>query len=683
MQGRSLFLLLCASGNLLGTAVPAPHAWAAGPGAPDSDLEEVVVTATRTPVSLDRAPGSPTLLTREQIDATPFRGGHQLDDLLRYVPGVQPSTLSSRYNHPTAQLLSLRGLGGRRGLVLLDGVPLNDGFGGWINWQRVPDTIERIEVAPGGGSNLYGTWAMGGVVQILTERPEPGGQVRAESRAGNMSTYTQSLSGRYGTDRIGLSLGYRWYHTNGFMTVPSDQRGPVDRTDDSRHENFTGTVTMAPDAATKATLSGGLLREDRTFGTALSVASRTIGSAALGLDHEVMRGGKWEAKLFAQWQTFRNLSSQVLPSPTLRLSEARDRIQVIPSDDFGGLGQWTVPLNAGNRLVVGTDARAILGRSEEQVFNAGAPVGRSLAKGKQVGWGLFGEWISTPADRWTVIPSVRWDWWKNFDGRIESEFGAVRIPRDTVASAVNPKLAVQYRATDAVRLGASAYQAFRAPTLNELYRGFSFAGFTFLPNESLSPERLTGGEATIESDLLPARRLTLRVTGHYDEIKDQIVFISQGPAAARRENVGRTRTIGQEVDLTARPAAQVSITAGYAHAVSTVTSFLGDATREGRQLPNVSRHQVTVGLTLGSPDRAQVTIMGRYLSRQFADDLNRQPVADFVVLDASLRKKLGRYLRLFLDAENLTDRRYIATQTGAIKTLGAPLLIIGGVGLEY
>ena len=125
------FLLLGAWCGALGVTASAQ---AAGPDAPVSELEEVVVTATRTPVPASQAPGSPTLLTREQIDATPFRGGPQIDDLLRTVPGVQPSLLSSRYNHPTAQLFSLRGLGNRRGLVLLDGVPLNDGFGGWINW---------------------------------------------------------------------------------------------------------------------------------------------------------------------------------------------------------------------------------------------------------------------------------------------------------------------------------------------------------------------------------------------------------------------------------------------------------------------------------------------------------------------------------------------------------------------
>ena len=667
-------LLSCLACCIIGTPT-APAVWASEPV-----IEEIVVTATRVPEPTSSVPASSTILTREQILTMPFRGGHQTDDLLRYVPGVQPANLASRYNHPTAQSLSLRGVGSRRSLVLLDGVPLNDGFGGWVNWGTVPDTIERIEVVPGGGSNLYGTWAMGGVIQILTEQPSLGSKFRLESSAGNQSTYTQSVSGRYGDDRMGVSLGYRWYHTNGFIPVPADQRGPVDRTNDSRHENFNGTAQVTLSAGTRLTVSGNLFREDRTFGTPLSLASRTIGSAAFGLDGDMEEGGRWETKLFAQWQTFRNLTSQVTPSAMVRLGETRDRIQVIPSNDFGGLGQWTIPIGPRNRLVVGTDARAIIGQSEEQVFTTG---GRSLAKGKQVGLGVFGEWIATPASPVTVIPSVRWDWWKNFDGVVESESGSVTAPRDNVESALNPKLAMQYQLTDRIRAGVSVYQAFRAPTLNELYRGFSFAGFTFQPNSNLTPERLTGGEAKIEADLLPERRLTIRLTGHYDEVKDQIIFISQGAGTARRQNVGRARTIGGELDFQFRASDQLSLNAGYAHAASIITSFMGDATREGREVPNVSRHQAVVGITLGHPDWAEITILGRYLSRQFADDLNTQPIADFVVFDASLRKKIGKTLRLFLDAENLTDRRYIATQTGSIKTLGAPLFLVGGLVLDY
>ena len=264
--------------------------------AADEVLEEVVVTATRVPQDATQVAAPTTTLTREEILKTPFRGGDQVDDLLRHVPGVQPTNLSSRYNHPTAQFLSLQGLGTRRALVLLDGVPLNDGFGGWINWGRVPDLIARVEVVPGGGSSLYGTWAMGGVVQILTEQPRIGSGIRFESAAGNLNTYRQSLSTRYGTDRLELTLGYRWYHSNGFITVPSDQRGPVDSADDSRHQNFNGAVAVNLNSNTKLTVSGGLFREDRSFGTLLSLANRTIGSAAVGVEGDTNAGWRWETK---------------------------------------------------------------------------------------------------------------------------------------------------------------------------------------------------------------------------------------------------------------------------------------------------------------------------------------------------------------------------------------------------
>jgi iron complex outermembrane receptor protein len=137
------------------------------------------------------------------------------------------------------------------------------------------------------------------------------------------------------------------------------------------------------------------------------------------------------------------------------------------------------------------------------------------------------------------------------------------------------------------------------------------------------------------------------------------------------------------LDLTYRIADSVSVNVGYAYAHSIVSRFPGDASREGKRVPNVSPHQVVAGLVVGEPAGWQVTILGRYLSRQYADDLNTQPIADFVVLDASVQRQLGKHRRLYLDAENVTDRQYIATQTGPIKTLGAPLLVMGGVRAEY
>ena len=680
MRGAS-FVQLC---GLIATCL-FPHLTLAEEPTKESSVlttDEIVISATRTAEPIRQSAASITVLTREQIERSPYAGGHQLDDLLRSVPGVQPATLSSRYNHPTAQSVTLNGLGTRRTLVLLDGVPLNDGFGGWINWGLIPNDIERVEIVPGGASNLYGSWAMGGVIHIITNTPAEGTGFKADSQAGTLSTYQQALNARYGTDRFRFSIGYRWFHTNGIIPVPAYQQGPVDRTNDSRHELLNGRLAWLPSSRTTLDLSGSLFREDRTFGTSLSLASRTIGNIALGLHSDQGQGGRWESKLFAQWQTFRNQTSQITPSPLLRLAEFRNLIQTIPSNDFGGSLQWTGSLWGPDRLVLGSDARTIIAQATDDLFSSGGFTGQTLARGHQLGWGLFGEWILPATERLTVTPSLRADWWKNYNARSESPT-ATTVFRDNTVQVVNPKLSANYVLTENVRAGASIYQGFRAPTINELYRGFGFSGFSFLPNDQLRPERLTGTEVKLEGNLFSDRSFSWRLSAHRDEVKDQILFLTQGPTAAQRQNVGRTLSTGGALDLSYQVAPLLSLSFGYAYVDSAITSLPGAQDREGKRIPNVSRNQLTAGLTGGRSDWVAVTIMARYLSRQYTDDLNLQPVADFVVLDASLQHELRKGLRLVLNGENLTDRHYIATQTGSIKTLGSPLLIMGGIRAEY
>jgi outer membrane receptor protein involved in Fe transport len=247
---------------------------------------------------------------------------------------------------------------------------------------------------------------------------------------------------------------------------------------------------------------------------------------------------------------------------------------------------------------------------------------------------------------------------------------------------VNPKFSVLYRIHDHVRVGASIYQAFRAPTLNELYRDFSLSGFTFLGNDRLEPERLTGGDMKIEAELLPGGLLDFRATGHYDVVKDQILFVTQGFTSVRRQNIGEGRSVGTDIELKSRLDDWLYVSFGYSFVDAVITSFPGNPSREGLRIPNVSRHQVTAACTIGQPDIIQLTLQARYLSRQFADDLNRQPIADFIVLDASLRKRITSWAELFINGENLTDRQYVAAQTGGLKTLGQPLLILGGIQID-
>src|SRR5690349_11067829 len=119
----------------------------------------MVVTATRTERSLADQPDSVTVVTRQQIQETPAQS---LDDVLRTIPSIDLPLTASYQVHPTANSVSMRGLGGIRALVLLDGVPINDPFFGYIQWNRVPmENVERVEVVRGGGrhSGAITRWA--------------------------------------------------------------------------------------------------------------------------------------------------------------------------------------------------------------------------------------------------------------------------------------------------------------------------------------------------------------------------------------------------------------------------------------------------------------------------------------------------------------------------------------------
>src|SRR5687767_900188 len=143
--------------------------------APAGVFESITVTPTRTEQRLGDVPASVTVVDREQIRQSPATVA---DDVLRLVPTFSLfRRTSSLQAHPTAQGVSLRGIGPSgvsRSLVLIDGIPFNDPFGGWVYWTRVPlESVERIEVVDGTSSSVYGNYAMGGVINVVSARPRP------------------------------------------------------------------------------------------------------------------------------------------------------------------------------------------------------------------------------------------------------------------------------------------------------------------------------------------------------------------------------------------------------------------------------------------------------------------------------------------------------------------------------
>src|SRR5688572_2241126 len=191
--------------------------------------EERVSVITRTEEVLGDMPASATVLRAEEIEQSPAVAA---DDIFRQVPTFSLfRRTSSLAAHPTAQGVSLRGVGPSgvsRTLVMIDNVPFNDPFGGWVYWTRVPlASVERIEVVDGASSSLYGNYAMGGVINIISGRPARR-SAELTTQYGNLNSPKLDFRGSDVWGKVGASIDGGWFNPDGFPIVAAGERGPVD-----------------------------------------------------------------------------------------------------------------------------------------------------------------------------------------------------------------------------------------------------------------------------------------------------------------------------------------------------------------------------------------------------------------------------------------------------------------------
>ncbi|HSC28428.1 MAG TPA: TonB-dependent receptor, partial [Vicinamibacterales bacterium] len=200
--------------------------------------ETVTVSANPSELRVT-TPASATVFDVEMLATMP---AWTLDDQLRTVPGFSLfRRSSSRVANPTTQGATLRGLsasGASRTLVLADGVPLNDPFGGWVYWDRVPAAaLHRVEVARGGSSDLHGSDALGGAIRLETAG---GSGARLLLDGGTSGTARGSAYGGRDLGSWRIFAAGEAFNTDGFVIVAPEARGPIDTPAASRHASVYG-----------------------------------------------------------------------------------------------------------------------------------------------------------------------------------------------------------------------------------------------------------------------------------------------------------------------------------------------------------------------------------------------------------------------------------------------------------
>ena len=650
---------------------------------PAAFSERIAVSGSRISQRISETPGNVVVLSSEEIgaNAVPI-----LDRALRQVPGFTLFRRSdSRTANPTTQGASLRGVGGSAGsraAVLDDGVPLNDPFGGWVYWGRIPTvSLERAEVLQGGASDLYGGPALSGAVSLV--RRDPSDSVALfEGSYASLETPQASLfaSGRAGP--WGATIVGEKFRTAGYVPVAPDARGAVDREANSRHEGLELTLERKLEGGSRLFLRGSTFDETRQNGTLLQRNDTRINQVVLGGDWAAAAGA-FSLRLYGSDQSYHQTFSSI---STDRSSETLTRAQTVPSRALGLTGQWSRGFGA-HVLVAGVEGRTVRGESDEDVFGrTGTTFAGSF--GRQALVGVFLEDLWTPSPRLLLTAVARFDGWRNFDAELDSgpsQSDAARRPLpDRSETAFSPRLSALYRMDSDLALTASAYRSFRAPTLNELYRTFRVGNVVTLANEDLEAERATGAEVGVI--LAPAaRRASLRASVYWIRVDDPVanVTLSSTPSliTRQRENLGSTRSLGFELEGELRISPALLLSAGYLHADSKVESFEADRTLEGRRVPQVPSDQGSVRLHWASALGPVLDLQAQMVSSQFDDDQNAFRLGGFGAFDARLGWPVTPEVEVFAAGENLLDRRYEIGKT-PVTTLGPPRSIRVGVRIR-
>lgn len=664
--------------------------------------QQVLVTAARTSIPIGQTPMSDIELSNADLQATPAL---TLDDALRQVPGFSLFRRnSSRTANPTTLGVSLRGLGANgasRVLVLEDGVPLNDPFGAWVYWDRVPDTsVSSVEVAQEGASSLYGSEALGGVIQFFTRPASPAG-ISLETSYGSQNTQDVSLS-------AGAKLG-QWasvfsgdaFHTDGYVLVPESDQGSVDTSASSQHGTADLTIGRKIGAQSDIFVRESYFDDSRNNGTIGQTNGIRLGEGVLGANLGLGSAGSLQLRAYTDFETYHQSFYSVALNQN---SEALTDLQTVPAQGVGGSVVWSRALGKKQMLVGGVDAHEETGHSNEQIFSptTGNNSRDTFAGGHQQTTGIFGEDLIQVAPTWTLGLSARFDDWRNLDGLLVAE------PIDPPGPSTNtlyanrsygtfsPRASLVHALNAHVSWSASVYRAFRAPSLNELYRSFRQANNLTDANANLTAERLTGGEAGVAVHGLN-NRLQVRGAFFFNEIVNPISSVSCQvtpvpsicPAPTPntltfvRANLGRTSAPGFEVDWLAQMTSRLQLSGGYQYVDATVISAPGQPSLVNTWVEQVPHNILTFQARYTSPSLVSFSVDGRFVGMQL--DTNQLAMGRFFVLDAMVSRSLSHDVEAFAAVENLFNEQYVSTAATSLSPpqIGLPIAARLGVRFDF
>ncbi|OAQ20056.1 TonB-dependent receptor [Thermosulfurimonas dismutans] len=669
--------MLTRLGLLILILVAMGSAWAE-----EEEVPEVVVTATRVPQAVSEAPAAVSVITRKDMEKKNLQ---TLDEALKHEAGVFVHRRKGLMD--TIASVELRGLPRQgRTLVLLDGIPVNDGYSNSVRWATLSlDEVERVEVVRGPFSSLWGGNAMGGVINILTRLPEKF-TFSATGGLGEDVTRRWRISMGDRVGRLAFLAGYEEDRTEGYPTVPV-LKSP---------KTGTGTLiggypTTDPTGEKLRWVVGdkGDQRGERwNYHLKIGIDVRDEGEVRLGFQHGVQRYDYGHPHTYltdpAGKPAFSGtvsipggLAASVSPYDFISYAGLGDYQTSIVSlnyrDVFGKLetefnfgflrrdGYYTKPYRGGDYYTASgeknesdsetyyLDVKGNLPLGESHLLTAGLTLRRDwsnveshklvfyrdedseeeklyLSRGKSRALGLFVQDIWTVREDLSLYLGLRYDHWWTYDGKA-GDVGAVEGYDDRDDGAFSPKAALVWRPDGSTNLRLSVGKAFRPPNLYELYRTWSWYGRTYRSNPDLDPETSWTVEVGGERWWF-GKRLRLSASLFRTWMED---FIYRAYYSDTKEyiwtNSGEGEILGFEGELELKPFSWLSAKVNYTRNDTKITDNPAKPESEGKRFvgvpPWIWNFELSANPPLpGNLPGLKFSIFGHYVGKVFRYDDN-------------------------------------------------------------
>ncbi|QJU59764.1 TonB-dependent receptor [Sphingomonas sp. AP4-R1] len=637
LAGIALFAPVAALAEIAPQEAPQPDA-AATPSSDATDAADpatIVVSANRSPIAIDRVAASVTVLDKKTIDRM---GDLGVSDLLLRTPGV---SFSRNGGYGTATSLRIRGAESDQTVVVIDGVKLNDpsSTGGGYNFANLlTGDASRIEVLRGPQSTLWGSQAIGGVVNIVTPMPTKSLEGSFDAEAGSRRTASGRAAVGGLTGPLAWRIGGQAFTTDGISAI-APAFGGRER-DGYSNRSVTGravlTIADGVSADVRGYYSDGRVDIDGFSGDSAeySLNKEFVGYAGLNVD---LFGGRLRNR-FAYGYTDTNRDNY---NPTLPRAKTFDAAGHNKRLEYQG----TLAVISGVDAVFGIENERSNFRSVSPSSSLSVPI-PAPSRGKAELTGIYGQVNAEVYKGLTLTGGIRHDDHNRYGSKTLFSGGAAwALPTGTV-------------------LRANYSEGFKAPTLYQLFSEYG--------NTNLRPEQAKGWEAGAEQRLWDGK-VSFGVTYFERRSRDLIIYngCSTGttdplcrapgnPAVSRFGyylNVSRAFAHGIEATAAVKPIARVTMDGNFSWTASEDRSR-GAATY-GFQLARRPSHTANGSITYAIPDGPSLGAAIRWAGESFDNATHTTRLAPYTLVDLRGEIPLSKEYAVFARVENLFDEKYM------------------------